>query len=78
MGRTAGKRRYGYAAGFAPRCCHSLHLPPDLGGSPDDPIEQGRAARIFGRIAQAIGPYFEGAVVIIVLTALYFAIKLTG
>ncbi len=53
-------------------------LPDDIEGRADDLLAPGRMGRIFGRISNVVGPYSEGAVVIIVLVFMFFALTTYG
>lgn len=49
-------------------------IPDDIEGTLEEQMAPGRAEQIFGRLADIIGPYFEGAVIVIVFIALAYAI----
>ena len=48
-------------------------LPADLDEPINELIAPGRAERLFGRFANAVAPFFEGAVIVVVVVALFFA-----
>ncbi|MCH9694846.1 MAG: hypothetical protein K0U72_10085 [Gammaproteobacteria bacterium] len=50
-------------------------LPSDLEGPIDELIAPGRAERLFGRFAKAVAPFFEGAVIVLVIVGLIFALS---
>ncbi len=53
-------------------------LPGDMEGRTDELLARGRVERLFGRFSGAVGPYFEGAIVLIVLVGLFFALSVYG
>lgn len=49
-------------------------IPDDIDGTLEEQIAPGRAERMFGRLSHVVGPYFEGAVIVIVFIALAYAV----